>query len=67
MAEMRWDSLYSEIFKYYWIVVRIPMKIFTEPITIGAYTCIDTGRLAWANDAVPLIVDNIIAGMVNHI
>ncbi len=66
MAETRWDSLYSEIFKYCWIVVRMPMKILTDPMTIGAIVCIEAGRLPWAKEAVHEIVERIIAGIVNH-
>jgi hypothetical protein len=48
------------------MVVRIPMKMLTEPITIGAMVCIETGKLPCANDAVPEMVDKIIAGIVNQ-
>jgi hypothetical protein len=48
------------------MVVKIPMMMFTEPITMGAYAWNDIGRLPWAKDAVPEMVEKMMAGIVNH-
>ena len=56
MEETRWASFNSDIFKYCWIVVNIPIVILILPITAGAYDLIYSGKLSCAKDAVPLIV-----------
>ena len=44
----------------------MPINILILPIIAGAYARMWAGKLSCANDAVPLIVENTIAGMVNH-
>ena len=66
IADTLCASFNSDIFKYCCIVDKIPIQIFIEPMIAGAYACIATGKLDCAKDAVPVIVDKVMAGIVNQ-
>jgi len=42
------------------------MVILILPMIEGAYAFTESGKLSCAKDAVPLIVEKIMAGIVNH-